>query len=498
MKASSPEREVKLAVGAGFRLPTFSDLGDGVSAGPEQENRIETVYYDTQDLRLARWGLSLRHRKGEGWTLKLPGTSKDQLLERDELTFFGSARIPPAAALGLVRAYVRGAQVKPVAWLSTLRRRVAILGPEGAQLAEIVDDEVSVLEGRRVASRFREVEVELREGGEGVLPVLMERLHAAGAFPGDGMPKYLRALGPAAQEEPEVAASALPDSPTAADMLRQAFSRAVTSILRHDIGVRAGEDPESIHQARVGTRRLRSHLRTFKPLLQEEWAEKLRTELGWLGHELGAVRDAQVLLERLRQEAASLPQEDSRPASALLRRLQDTVEPARKELLTAMASQRYVDLMEQLVEAAARPAVTEEASLPATEVLPGLARKPWRSLRKGVQGLPDQPADPELHRIRILAKRARYAAEVAAPVVGKEAERFADAAADLQTVLGDPQDSAVAQGWLRANAGAGRRAFVAGELSAREAERAASARRSWPKAWRRLNRRKLRAWLKPA
>jgi CHAD domain-containing protein len=204
------------------------------------------------------------------------------------------------------------------------------------------------------------------------------------------------------------------------------------------------------------------------------------------------------MLERLRQEAAGLPQEDSRPASALLRRLEDTVEPARKELLTAMASQRYVDLMEQLVEAAARPAVTEEASLPATEVLPGLARKPWRSLRKGVQGLTDEPADPELHRIRILAKRARYAAEVAAPVVGKEAERFADAAADLQTVLGDHQDSAVAQGWLRANAGAGRRAFVAGELSAREAERAASARRSWPKAWQRLNRKKLRAWLKPA
>jgi CHAD domain-containing protein len=498
MKASSPEREVKLAVGAGFRLPSFADLADGVSAGPERENRIETIYYDTQDLRLARWGLSLRYRKGEGWTLKLPGTSKEQLLEREELTFSGSARTPPAAALGLVRAYVRGAPVKPVAWLSTLRRRVTIEGADGVQLAEVVDDEVSVLEGRRVASRFREVEVELREGGESVLPILMERLHSAGAFPGDGVPKYLRALGPAAQEEPEVAATTLPDSPTAADVLRQAISRAVTTILRHDIGVRAGEDPESVHQARVGTRRLRSHLRTFKPLLQEEWSEGLRGELGWLGQELGAVRDAEVLLERLRAEVARLPQEDSRPATALLRRLADTVEAARKELLTAMSSQRYVDLLDHLVEAAAQPAVTEEASLPAAEVLPGLARKPWRSLRKGVRALPNAPADAELHRIRILAKRARYAAEAAAPVVGKDAARFADAAADLQTVLGEHQDSAVAQGWLRANAGSGRRAFVAGELSAQEAQRAAAARSRWSRDWRRLNRKKLRAWLKPA
>jgi CHAD domain-containing protein len=272
----------------------------------------------------------------------------------------------------------------------------------------------------------------------------------------------------------------------------------VLSILRHDIGVRAGEDPESIHQARVGARRLRSHLRTFKPLVEQEWAQQLRSELGWLGQELGTVRDAQVMLERLQAEAARLTPVDARPASGLLRRLEETVEPARKELLSAISTQRYVDLLDRLVDAVARPAVTEEAARPAAEVLPGLARKPWRSLRKAVRALPAEPTDEQLHRIRILAKRARYAAEVAAPVVGKEAERFADAAADLQTILGEHQDSAVAQAWLRANAGGARRSFVAGELSAQEAARAAAARQGWPKAWRRLNRGKLRAWLKAA
>ena len=393
---------------------------------------------------------------------------------------------------------MRGAEVRPVAWLSTMRRRVTLTGSDGAELAEVVDDEVSVLEGRRVASRFREVEVELREGGESLLPALLERLHSAGAFPGDGLPKHLRALGPAAQEAPDLTATALPEAPTAADVLRQAFSSAVAQILRHDIGVRTGEDPESIHQARVATRRLRSHLRTFKPLVQEEWANRLRDELGWLAERLGAVRDAQVLLERLRAEAARLPQADARPAADLLRRIGDSVEPARRELLAGMASQRYVDLLESLVEAVSRPALTEEASLAATDALPALVRKPWRRLRDAVRALGPEPPDEELHRIRILAKRARYAAEAAAPVVGKEAGRFADAAADLQTVLGEHQDSAVAQDWLRKNAGSGRRAFVAGELHAQEVERAALSRSRWPAAWKRLNRAKLRTWLKPA
>src|SRR5207302_9064259 len=62
----SPEREVKLGAAPAFRLPDLSGLGEGVTAGPEREARLETTYYDTRDLRLARWGLSLRHRGGEG------------------------------------------------------------------------------------------------------------------------------------------------------------------------------------------------------------------------------------------------------------------------------------------------------------------------------------------------------------------------------------------------------------------------------------------------
>ena len=126
------EREVKLGAGPAFHLPDLAGVIEGVAVGPSETVRIETVYYDTPDLRLARWGVSLRHRAGEGWTLKLaeppskPG-NQSAVLERDELTFQGGAKRPPEAALEVVRAYVRKAELVPVARLSTVRRRVRLV-----------------------------------------------------------------------------------------------------------------------------------------------------------------------------------------------------------------------------------------------------------------------------------------------------------------------------------------------------------------------------------
>jgi CHAD domain-containing protein len=496
MVQQSREREVKLQAAPGFHLPDLNEVVVGVTAGPMEEGRQETVYFDTPDLRLARWGLSLRHRGGEGWTLKLPPSREGALLSRGELTFEGPPRTPPHEAVDLLRAYVRGTPLAAVARLSTWRRRVPLFDSQGRRLAEVVDDEVTVLNGRRVAARFREVEVELDHHGDEILQPLLWRLRAAGAGFADPIPKHVRALGPVALEPPEVAPRPLQPDPTAADVVTNALAASVAAILRHDSGIRLGGDPEDVHQARVGTRRLRSNLRTFRPLVVAEWADGLRDEVGWLADELGAVRDREVLLERLQGHAARLGAVDRRPAEALTRQMETSIQDARAALLQALRSQRYVDLLERLVEAANHPQLTEAASLPAREILPGLARKPWRDLRRAVTALGEAPEDDALHACRILAKRARYAAEAVAPAAGSDAERFAKAAANLQTVLGDHQDSVTAQAWLRAHAGSGRRAFVAGEMAALELTLAERARAEWPAAWRKLDQRRLRAWMK--
>ncbi|HEY3121919.1 MAG TPA: CHAD domain-containing protein, partial [Vicinamibacteria bacterium] len=148
-----------------------------------------------------------------------------------------------------------------------------------------------------------------------------------------------------------------------------------------------------------------------------------------------------------------------------------------------------------LVKAAHAPATLPEAEQSATAVLPALATTPWRRLRSAVRRLGVTPTDPELHRIRILAKRARYAAEAVAPVAGPDAAAFGKAAAKLQTVLGEHQDSVTAQAWLRAAKVSGRRAFVAGELIALERIAAEKSRTEWPQVWVALERKKLRDWM---
>jgi CHAD domain-containing protein len=504
------EREVKLGAGPAFHLPDLAGVIEGVAVAPAETVRMETVYFDTPDLRLARWGVSLRRRAGEGWTLKLdqppsaPG-KPGAMLERNELTFQGGAK-PPEAALVIVRAYVRKAELVPVARLSTVRRRVRLVDATGLRVAEVVDDEVSVRDGRRVAARFREIEVEISgelpqgatssaNGAEAIITPIVTRLRGAGAGAPDPTPKHIRALGPRALEPPEVAPERLLPNASTPDVVRYTLAESVAALLHHDPLVRTGRDPEAVHQARVATRKLRSNLRTFATLLDEGWTEPLRAELGWLAQGLGAVRDKEVLLMRLRESAKSLPASDERSASSLLHLLEVEIDELRKRLTTDLDSPRYIDLLERLVEAAHAPATMIAADQPAATTLPALATRPWRQLRSAVGRLPETPADSDLHRIRILAKRARYAAEAVAPVVGPDAASFARSAAKLQTVLGEHQDSVTAQAWLRAAKVTGRRAFAAGELIAIERIAAHKARGGWRKVWNTLDRRRLRSWM---
>ena len=496
----STETEVKMGAWAGFELPGLDGVADDVSSVAREPRTLMAVYYDTPDLRLARWGVTVRHRSGDGtgWTVKLPEGDEGPALVRRELTFEGPPGRMPAGATTLIRAYARDTPLVPVARIRTVRTGVDLLDSEGAVVAEVVDDEVSVLHGGRVATRFREVEVELgARPPAGLLDTVVALLREAGAGEPDSTPKLMHALGSRAQAPPEVARVTLGKNPSAADLVRQAVSAAVDRIMRHDPGVRIGDDPEDVHQARVGTRRLRSDLRTFASLLDEEWLASLRDELRWLAGALGEVRDDDVLIDRLRRQAATLPEPDTGALAPIFRRLAIERDQARAELLEAMESPRYIALLDRLIDAARQPKCRKAAEAPAAEVVPGLVAKPWRTLRKAVEALPADPPDTDLHQIRILAKRTRYAAEAAAPLVGKKAKAFASAVADLQEILGDHQDAVVAEAWLR-GAVEGADAAVslaAGELIAVQMAQAAAGRTLWRRAWKKASAEKLRSWM---
>lgn len=490
------ERETKLQVPVGFRLPDLG--GDSVVAIEGEVQRFATTYVDTDDLRVARWGCSLRHREGQGWTVKLPTDGAEDLLAREERVFAGDdPRKLPVAAADLLRAYVRGAELAPVLRLRTVRRPVELHDELGRRLAVVTDDEVSMLEGRRVAARFREIEVELDDGvpketGEAIV----RKLQAAGAGEIDNVPKLHRALGSRAEAPPDVVVPVVDGGADVRDVLRASLSASFVRLARHDAGVRLGEDPEAVHQARVAVRRLRSDLRTFRDALEPSWADPLRDELKWLGRALAGVRDAEVLRERIRSGGARLRPQDREAVDRLLEGVDRRRDDARAALLEGLRSERYVALLDALVEASNDPRVLDGiATAPAATALPSLLDAPWKELTTAVDRLVEDEGDEALHAVRIHTKRARYASESVAPVFGKKAHAFAEAAATLQEVLGDHQDAAVADAWLRETATADPGlALVAGQLDALEALAAQDARQRWPEAWKKLSRKKLRFW----
>jgi CHAD domain-containing protein len=488
------ERETKLQVPPGFRLPDLG--GDGLEAVEQPVERLVTIYVDTPDLRIARWGSSLRHRRGEGWTVKLPAPDEGSLLARMEHVFDGDdPRKLPVAAADLVSAFVRGAELAPVARLHTRRAGVQVRDELGRAIAQVTDDEVSVMDGRRVATRFREVEVELDPStSSDVAEALVARLREAGAGPVDNVSKLRRALGPRAEEAPDVVVEDLDEDATVADVVRGALAASAVRLLTRDAGVRIGEDPEDVHQARVATRRLRSDLRTFRDFLDPAWAKPLRDELKGLGSALGAVRDAEVLRDRLRSRLSGLPDADRAAGEALIDRLETTRAEARDGLLATMREPRYVELLDAIVASARTPRVLDEfASSPGLKAFGAVLDAPWKHLEAAIDGARQETSDEALHNARIRAKRVRYAAEAVAPVFGKTARRFAEAAADLQDVLGEHQDAVVAGAWLR-EARSGGHAFVAGQLAAFETTAARTARDEWPAAWKALSRKRLRFW----
>jgi CHAD domain-containing protein len=484
----------------GFHLPPLSDVADGVVSDETDPTVIELTYYDTPDLRLARAGVTMLYRGDDGWVVTLGReTSSGPQLRRDEHRFEGEAGQPPAAAVDLVRALVRTARVAPVARLRTRRRRVELRDSSEKALAEVLDDEVTVLASGRVAARFRELEVEVDDAAPaGLADTLFSRLRAAGAGPPDSQPKIVRALGWRALEPPDVTAvHRLGPSPSAGEVIRNALAASVARLVAHDPGVRLGDDPEDVHQARVATRRLRSDLRTFHSLLDPDWTQSLRRDLKGVGGDLGGVRDTEVLLDRLRAHAERLPTADQATARKIIQRLLQSWDAARAHLSETLGSTRYAELLDRLVEAAHEPALVQSADDRAADVLPPLVSKPWEKLRTAVEELPEDPTDEALHHIRIKAKRCRYAAEAVAPAVGKRASAFAKAIADVQAVLGDHQDAVVAEQWLRdvASSTIGREVFVAGQLATLERVEIESTRAAWGRVWETASKKKLRQWL---
>jgi CHAD domain-containing protein len=462
------EREVKLQPSPDLSL----GLLEGVPLAPRH---FSSVYYDAEDRLLARLGITLRRRIEHGgslWQLKLPRSGG-----RLELEEAGGPAEPPKEIAELLRPVLRDRTLSPVAELRTVRRGVRM--EADGSTADVVLDEVAVMENLRVVSEFDELEIELVDGVPDGLEEIEVAVRRAGAKDGDPRPKVLRVLGQSSPRKPT------------RPQLRTFFERQYEQILRHDPGTRLGDDPEDLHDLRVAVRRLRAILKVAAPPLDGAWADELRAELDWLGDALGPVRDLDVMLEHLRKEQADLSRNDRLAFAPLLKKLERERTGRRRSLLAAMKSARYVELLDRLDEAARRPRT--RSARPSADEIAGSA---FSKVRNAVRKLDREPSDAALHKVRIKGKRARYAAELASPGAGKRVAKLIDAAKAFQDVAGAHQDAVVMAERLRALASEAEpaTAFVAGRIAEREEERRIRSREEFESAWRAFERAGKRAW----
>lgn len=262
------------------------------------------------------------------------------------------------------------------------------------------------------------------------------------------------------------------------------------------------DTPDSVHQMRVATRRLRSTLTSFDRVLRS--ASTLGAELKWLGGALGTARDAEVMAARLQAGLEQMPRDlATGPALALVQAHFEPVEAdARAAVLEALDSDRYLRLLDDLDRLLARPPLTSQAGRPAADVLTPAVRRLRRRLRRRLHHAWRSPAgrgrDDALHQARKTAKHARYAAEALSPAFGKPAAAFATRMKDVQSVLGDHHDGVVARATIAELGRAGQAdiAFCFGILYQREADRARELETRARDAWKRARRPKYADWLR--
>ena len=278
----------------------------------------------------------------------------------------------------------------------------------------------------------------------------------------------------------------------------QVLVRNAAAFEEHLSGAREGQDPLHVHQMRVATRRMRAALRLFSDLLPAD-ASSLNDELNWIAGQLGAARDLDVQVRRLRETAAELGLSEALvPYGAWL---EEQRQRAQAELVNAIESPRFAQLIEHLhLQHEWSPNPLFDA--PLFDDAPRHLRRTYRQLRKRARRIDDHAPATELHQVRIRAKRLRYAAEFFEVAYGKPAERLAKLLVLLQDRLGDLQDGVVSSEHIHqavqteASAWPAETSMALGRVVQRDVQVASQIRKGFPRlyrevrdqGWRRLRR----------
>lgn len=466
--AEEPDREIELKFAC-----AAEDLAAVLAAAPagdDETRELISVYFDTADLALQKAGASLRVREHQGKRVQTVKRGRGLVREEHETPIEGLA--PDPALEPLPSLLPQGAHLKP-AFNVRVSRRQRTLRYRGA-LIEIALDQGEVSGGEQ-KSPICEVELELKAGDPSALFALARELSASAAL-------YLAFDSKAARGQALVAGEApatrkgrpveLSGAASAAVAFQAVARSALAQISANAAVLREAPGPEAVHQLRIGVRRLRSALSTFKPILDGEGLETLKTDLKWLSRSCERARSLDVFAD---ETLAAAEAADVQPAG--LAALRGAIDLARRAAWThageAAASERFRALM---IDAAAWVETGEwrgqhEAQAP----IRPFARHALKRHQKKLEKLGRTARggdDVARHHLRIEAKKLRYAAEALTDLFGeKRAHRYLRHVRDLQEALGALNDLVTAEPLIAALALPSDAAFAAGELVGLKAAR---------------------------
>jgi triphosphatase len=417
-------------------------------------NQVDT-YVDTEDRRLDRAGYSVRLRRARGKrpeaTLKsLDPIGDDALRVRLELAEELDEDDPSAIARApgpvgeRVRALIGARKLVPLFDVQT-RRRIFPLVAAGTPSGDLLLDETAIRDpSGAVLSRLRRVEVEVPESSVEAIAPIVRSLQAACGLQPAVLSKYQAALVASGEQRAEAEqfgeTAIAPTDPigrVALAILRRHFAVMRTK----EPGTRIGDDIEELHDMRVATRRLRAAIVFFGDALPAE-AQRLVPELSWIGRTIGNVRDLDVQLEQLDEWAKGLPDDERNALDPLRALLLHERDSARGEMLVALDSRRYETLVRRFAAMLRRR--TGSRTRPARAAAPELVERRHRRLQKAMRRVRRTPEAGELHRLRIVGKRFRYALEFVADVYPGATRALVKRTVALQDLLGSHQDAHVA------------------------------------------------------
>ncbi|SAK67896.1 CHAD domain-containing protein [Caballeronia ptereochthonis] len=464
------ESELKLHVSAGkasqiLHAPAISRLLRDSSTTHE----LTSTYFDTPDLHLHRNGASLRVRADgaeRSQTLKLDGTVAAGFFERDEFESPVSGdspdlerlqRLIPARKKGrkLLKNEELASQLQPL-FVTRVKRSTAVLRlPRDAEVELAVDD--GVIEAQAGSTAIHGVEMELKTGAPEQLYELALSLLDDIPLRIDYMSKGDRGYELLVQEH-RTPVRANPLKLKKRYTIEEAFQHIAKNCLAqvhgNERGVVSGHDPSSVHQMRVGLRRLRSALNLFANVITVP--AQFDSELRWIAGELGGARDWEVLAGPTLDQAFDSV-EGGEDANATRQAAKERAVQNRKTAAAAVDSVRYTRLVLKLtlwIETMGWRNGQADDERKRCEKRVGkfakatLTARHKKLLKRG-RGLAELD-DEARHRARIAAKKVRYATEFFASLFPRRSvQSYVSALSELQDDLGWRNDIVVADELLK-------------------------------------------------